>query len=93
MVRYANRPVVVGLIIGVAAVGGASADEVPAPGASPRVRVTAPTVSGKRLVAKQALRIGLIDTTAHVEYLEAAARRLLGRGKRTSLRPRLPNGL
>lgn len=50
MVRYANRPVVVGLIIGVAAVGGASADEVPAPGSSPRVRVTAPTVSGKRLV-------------------------------------------
>ena len=46
--RYGS--LVVGLIIGVAAGGGASADELSAPAASPRVRVTAPTVSGKRLV-------------------------------------------
>lgn len=39
-------------------------------------------LTGKRLVAAQAGRIGLIDTVAHVEYLEAAARRLLTRGKR-----------
>lgn len=39
-------------------------------------------LAGKRLVASQARRIGLVDTVAHVEYLEAAARRLLARGKR-----------
>jgi hypothetical protein len=50
MARVAiRRSLVVGLIIGVTA-GGVSAEELAAPAASPRVRITAPTVSGKRLV-------------------------------------------
>ena len=61
MVRHAIRPVVVGLMIGAAAAGGgASADELPAPASSPRVRVTAPTVSGKRLVGTL---LAMNDTT------------------------------
>ena len=48
-------------------------------------------LSGKRLAAKQALRIGLVDTVSHAEYLEAAALRLLSRGKRPAARPRALN--
>jgi hypothetical protein len=50
MARSSVGPVVVGLIISVASGTGASADELSAPSVSPRVRITAPTVSGKRLV-------------------------------------------
>lgn len=37
---------------------------------------------GKQLVAQQALKIGLVDDIAHAEYIVAAARKLLARGKR-----------
>ncbi len=46
-------------------------------------------VSGRRLAAAQAARAGLVDAVAHEEYLEAAARRLLARGKRPAPRRRL----
>lgn len=43
---------------------------------------------GKQVAAVPALKQGLVDDTAHPEYLEAAARRLLARGKRPAPRPR-----
>ncbi len=39
-------------------------------------------LTGKQLVAQQALKLGLVDDVAHPEYLVAAARKLLARGKR-----------
>lgn len=42
---------------------------------------------GKQVAAVPALKQGLVDDTAHPEYLEAAARRLLARGKRPAPRP------
>jgi 3-hydroxyacyl-CoA dehydrogenase/enoyl-CoA hydratase/3-hydroxybutyryl-CoA epimerase len=39
-------------------------------------------LAGKQLVAPQALKMGLVDDVAHPEYLVAAARKQLARGKR-----------
>ncbi|MBA4135902.1 MAG: hypothetical protein C0518_01145 [Opitutus sp.] len=39
-------------------------------------------LAGKQLVAQQALKIGLVDDVAHPEYLVAAARKQLAKGKR-----------
>ncbi len=39
-------------------------------------------LAGKQLAAQQALKIGLVDDVTHAEYLVAAARKLLARGKR-----------
>jgi len=39
-------------------------------------------LAGKQLVAQQALKAGLVDEVAHPEYLVAAARRQLAKGKR-----------
>lgn len=39
-------------------------------------------LAGKQLVAQQALKAGLVDDVAHPEYLVAAARRQLAKGKR-----------
>ena len=47
-------------------------------------------LAGKQLVAQQAQKIGLVDDVAHPEYLVAAARKLLARGKR---QPATPKGL
>jgi 3-hydroxyacyl-CoA dehydrogenase / enoyl-CoA hydratase / 3-hydroxybutyryl-CoA epimerase len=43
---------------------------------------------GKQLVAQQALKAGVVDEVAHPEYLEAAARVLLKRGKRPASAPK-----
>ena len=48
-------------------------------------------LTGRRLAATSALRAGLVDAVAHPEYLEAAALRLLARGKRPPLPLRLSN--
>jgi 3-hydroxyacyl-CoA dehydrogenase / enoyl-CoA hydratase / 3-hydroxybutyryl-CoA epimerase len=44
-------------------------------------------LTGKQLVAQQALKIGLVDDVAHPEYIVAAARKLLARGKRRHTGP------
>ena len=44
-------------------------------------------LAGKQLVAQQAQKIGLVDDVAHPEYLVAAARKLLARGKRPTPTP------
>ena len=41
-------------------------------------------LTGKQLVAQQALKIGLVDDVAHPEHLVVAARRQLAKGKRPS---------
>lgn len=47
-------------------------------------------LAGRQLVAQQAEKIGLVDDVAHPEYLVAAARRQLAKGKR---QPATPQGL
>lgn len=47
-------------------------------------------LAGRQLVAQQAQKIGLVDDVAHPEYLVAAARRQLAKGKR---QPATPKGL
>jgi 3-hydroxyacyl-CoA dehydrogenase / enoyl-CoA hydratase / 3-hydroxybutyryl-CoA epimerase len=47
-------------------------------------------LTGKQLVAQQALKVGMIDDVAHPEYLVAAARQQLAKGKRPM---RSPGGL
>jgi len=44
-------------------------------------------LAGKQLVAAQALKIGMIDDVAHPEYLVAAARKQLAKGKRLTPTP------
>lgn len=44
-------------------------------------------LTGKQLVAQQAQKIGLVDDVAQPEYLAAAARKLLARGKRPTPTP------
>ncbi len=43
---------------------------------------------GKQLVSQQALKAGVVDDITHPEYLEAAARALLKRGKRPAPAPK-----
>jgi len=45
-------------------------------------------LTGKQLVAQQALKVGMIDDVAHPEYLVAAARQQLTKGKRPTPAPR-----
>lgn len=45
-------------------------------------------LTGKQLVAQQALKVGMIDDVAHPEYLVAAARQQLAKGKRPASAPR-----
>ncbi|MBX3737629.1 MAG: enoyl-CoA hydratase/isomerase family protein [Candidatus Didemnitutus sp.] len=45
-------------------------------------------LTGKQLVAQQALKVGMIDDVAHPEYLVAAARQQLAKGKRPTPAPR-----
>lgn len=45
-------------------------------------------LTGKQLVAQQALKVGLVDDAAHAEYLVAAARQQLAKGKRPTPAPR-----
>ncbi|MBI5424626.1 MAG: enoyl-CoA hydratase/isomerase family protein [Opitutae bacterium] len=45
-------------------------------------------LTGKQLVAQQALKVGLVDEVAHPEYLVAAARQQLAKGKRPTPAPR-----
>lgn len=44
-------------------------------------------LAGKQLVSAQALKIGMIDDVAHPEYLVAAARKQLAKGKRPTPTP------
>ncbi len=45
-------------------------------------------LTGKQLVAQQAQKIGMVDDVAHPEYLVAAARQQLAKGKRPTPAPR-----
>jgi len=45
-------------------------------------------LTGKQLVAQQALKVGMIDDVAHPEYLVASARQQLTKGKRPTPAPR-----
>lgn len=48
-------------------------------------------LTGKQVVAAQAQKLGLVDDVTHPEYLLAAARQLLARGKRPAPKRRLAN--
>lgn len=48
-------------------------------------------LTGKQIVAAQAQKLGVVDDVTHPEYLLDAAKKILTRGKRPALRPRLLN--